>query len=296
MVTLVSSNLRFITDILYYILPQNATIPRMNIAVQGQAGSFHEQAARAWYGSSIDIVPCTTFREVFETYASGEADAIVTAVENTIYGSINEVYQLIEACDAPIVGEVKLAIEQMLIAQPGAKLKAITEVYSHPVALAQCQHWLKKHLPQAELIEFFDTAGAVELIMDEGAPHMAAIAGEQAAKLYGMPILAHAIHDSTDNITRFLVLEPTDTPADVDRASLVITTSHQPGALVEVLHVFANAGVNLVKLQSQPIVGQPFHYKFFMVVDCAGEPLYKLARQIEKSDHQVTLLGEYKAA
>ncbi len=269
---------------------------RMIVAIQGQAGSFHEQVATHWYGSSVDILPCTTFRDVFEAYANGDADAIVTAVENTIYGSINEVYQRIEACDAPIVGEVKLTIEQMLIAQPGTRLEDITEVYSHPVALAQCQSWLKKHLPQAELVEFFDTAGAVEFIKAEGAPHMAAIAGEQAAMLYDMPIMARAIQDSRDNITRFLVLEPADTPSDANRASLVITTSHKPGALVEVLQVFAEAGVNLAKLQSQPIIGKPFHYKFFMVVDCAGETLYQLIDTIEKSDHQVTLLGEYKAA
>lgn len=268
----------------------------MNVAIQGQAGSFHEQVAKQWYGASAEILPCTTFREVFDTYAAGEADAIITAVENTIYGSINEVYQLIEACEAPIVGEVKLAIEQMLIARPGTTLQDITEVYSHPVALAQCQHWLKKHLPEAELIEFFDTAGAVEFVKEEGNSHMAAIAGEQAATLYNLPILVRSIHDSTDNITRFLALESAATPADATRASLVVTTSHQPGALVEVLQVFAGAGVNLAKLQSQPIIGKPFNYKFFMVVDAAGEPLYKLIEQIEKSDHQVTLLGEYKAA
>ena len=268
----------------------------MLVAIQGQAGSFHEQVAKQWYGNSVDILPCTTFREVFASYANGDVDAIVTAVENTIYGSINEVYQLIEACDAPIVGEVKLAIEQMLITRPGTKLEDITEVYSHPVALAQCQKWLKKHLPQAEIIEFFDTAGAVEFIKEEGAKHMAAIAGEQAARLYDMPILARSIHDNSDNITRFLILEPTSTSSDADRSSLVVTTSHQPGSLVEVLQVFASAGINLAKLQSQPIIGKPFNYKFFIVVDCAGDPLYKLVEQIEKSDHQVTLLGEYKAA
>ena len=268
----------------------------MLVAIQGQAGSFHEQVAKQWYGASVDILPCTTFREVFDAYAAGEADAIVTAVENTIYGSINEVYQLIEACEAPIVGEVKLAIDQMLIARPGTKLSDITEVYSHPVALAQCQKWLKKHLPQAELIEFFDTAGAVEFIKEEGAAHMAAIAGEQAASLYGMPIITRSIQDSRDNITRFLVLEPTASPADADRSSLVVTTSHKPGALVEVLQAFAGAGINLAKLQSQPIIGQPFNYKFFIVVDCAGQKLYSIIEQIEKTDHQVTLLGEYKAA
>ena len=268
----------------------------MLVAIQGQVGSFHEQVARQWYGNSVDVLPCTTFRDVFDAYANDEADAIVTAVENTMYGSINEVYQLIEACEAPIIGEVKLAVEQMLITRPETRLQDITEVYSHPVALAQCQKWLKKHLPQADIVEFFDTAGAVEFIKEEGSGHMAAIAGEQAATLYDMPILVRAIHGSSDNITRFLVLEPRDVPADANRSSLVVTTSHRPGALVEALEVFARAGVNLAKLQSQPIVGKPFNYKFFMVVDCAGELLYSLVRQIEAGDHQVTLLGEYEAA
>lgn len=268
----------------------------MLVAIQGQAGSFHEQVAKQWYDASVDILPCTTFHDVFAAYARGEVDAIVTAVENTIYGSINEVYRLVEDCEAPIVGEVKLAIDQMLITRPGTKLTDITEVYSHPVALAQCRQWLDTHLPQAELIEFFDTAGAVEFIANEGTATTAAIAGEQAASLYGLLVLERSIQDSTDNITRFLILEPCETDADASRASLVITTSHKPGALVEVLQVFADAGVNLAKLQSQPIVGKPWSYKFFIVVDCAGQSLYDLVEIIEKSDHQVTLLGEYKAA
>lgn len=268
----------------------------MIIAIQGQTGSFHEQVAAQWYGPSADILPCTTFSDVFAAYASGEADAIVTAVENTIFGSINEVYQHIEACDAPIIGEVKLAIEQMLIGNPGARLSDITEVYSHPVALAQCKEYLAKHLPNAVLIEYFDTAGAVELVKSECKLHMAAIAGEQAAALYGLPIIARSIQNHTDNITRFLILESTDTSPQATRSSLVITTSHKPGALVEVLSVFADAGVNLVTLQSQPIAGEPWNYKFFIVVDCAGDTLYTLVENIEKSNHQVTLLGEYEAA
>lgn len=265
----------------------------MRVAIQGQAGSFHEQVAKQWYRDSAEIVPCTTFSDVFAAYSNNEADAVVTAVENSIYGSINDVYSLIEACDAPIVGEVKLPIDQMLIALPGSKLSDITEVYSHPVALAQCRSWLQTHLPDAELIEFFDTAGAVEYIKSANQPHMAAIAGAQAATLHGVPILKRSVQDSPHNITRFVILEPTDTPPGANRASLVITTSHKPGALVEVLQVFAQAGVNLAKLQSQPIVGEPWNYKFFIVVDCAGQQLYDLVAQIEKSDHSVTLLGEY---
>lgn len=268
----------------------------MIVAIQGQAGSFHEQVAVQWYGEGIDILPCTTFSDVFRAFEDGEADAIVTAVENTIYGSINQVYQLIEDCSAPIIGEVKLAIDQMLITQPGTRLEDITEVYSHPVALAQCRGYIEKNLPDAEVIEYFDTAGAVEYIRDNTHGNAAAIAGEQAAALYGLPIVARAIQDDAHNITRFLVLENRETDPDASRASLVVTTSHRPGALVEVLQLFASRDINLAKLQSQPIAGKPFTYKFFIVVDCAGERLREVIRDIEASDHEVTLLGEYKAA
>ena len=119
----------------------------MHIAIQGQAGSFHEQAAQQWFGPQVDTVPCTTFRDVFHAHATGQAEGIVVAVENTLYGTINEPYHYLEACPLPIIGEVRLAIEQMLITLPGAHLADITEVYSHPVALAQCQRFLAAELP-----------------------------------------------------------------------------------------------------------------------------------------------------
>ena len=130
--------------------------------------------------------------DAFDAYANGAADAIVTAVKNTIFGSINEVYQLIESCGTPIIGEMKLAIDQMLITRPGAKLTGITEVYSHPVALAQCQSFLKQHMPHATLIEFFDTAGAVEFIASGHALHRAAIA--TFILIYLLPLLCWLGH------------------------------------------------------------------------------------------------------
>lgn len=268
----------------------------MRIAIQGQAGSFHEQAAKQWYGPEATIVPCVTFGDVFQTYARGQADAIVVAVENTIYGTINETYRHIESCSAPIVGEVTLAIQQTLITNPGTKLEDITAVYSHPVALSQCQHFLREHLPQAAQIEYFDTAGAVEFIKQQGLPHLAAIAGETAAQLYNMPVLKRHIQDTQDNITRFLVLNQTTTVANADRAALVVTTAHQPGSLLEILRTFANQSINLASLQSQPIVGQPWNYKFFMTVDAAGPSLQRAINKITSTGHKVTLLGEYRTA
>lgn len=268
----------------------------MRIAIQGQAGSFHEQAAKQWYGPDATTMPCMTFGDVFQTYARSEADAIVVAVENTIYGTINETYRHIESCSAPIVGEVTLTIQQMLITNPGTKLEDITAVYSHPVALSQCQHFLREHLPQAAQIEYFDTAGAVEFIKQQGSPHLAAIASETAAQLYNMPILKHHIQDAQDNITRFLVLDQTTTVTDANRATLVVTTAHQPGGLLEILRTFADQSINLTSLQSQPIVGQPWNYKFFMTVDAAGQSLQHAINKISSTGHKITLLGEYLAA
>lgn len=269
---------------------------RMNIAIQGQAGSFHEQAATQWFKSACEIVPCATFADVFAAYESNEADAIVCAVENTIYGSINEVYQLIEDCSAPIVGEIKLQLHQRLIGRADATPQTIREIYSHPVALAQCRQYLYQHYPNAELIEYFDTAGAVEFVKSLNTPHAAAIAGDQAAQLYGLPVIARDIQDNEHNHTRFLVLYGTDTSPQANRAALVVTTTHKPGALAEVLNTFAAAGINLEKLQSQPIIGKPWEYKFYMVVDTAGSALRTVVAEIEKSDHTVTLLGEYIGA
>lgn len=269
----------------------------IRVAIQGQEGSFHDQAAHQWYGqSSCEIIPCTAFADVFLAYESGEADAIVCAVENTIYGSINEVYQLVEDCSAPIIGEVKLPIAQQLIAAKGASRQTIQQIYSHPVALAQCRQHLYKHYPQATLVEFFDTAGAVEYIKSLKSNSVAAIAGAQATNLYDMPILEPDIQDSSHNYTRFFVLEATDPPLSATAAALVITAAHKPGALAEVLQIFAQSGANLQKLQSQPIINKPWEYKFYVIVDCAGQKLYDIVAQIEQNNHEVVLLGEYQAA
>ena len=149
----------------------------MRIAIQGQAGSFHEQAGHKQYGSDIEIVPCATFGDVFRTYREDKADAIIVAVENTIHGTINE------------ASEVTLRISQNLITLPGAALPGITKVYSHPVALSQCQKFLQDFLPHASQIEFFDTAGAVEFVKQQQNPQIAAIASAAAADLYNLPIL-----------------------------------------------------------------------------------------------------------
>lgn len=270
----------------------------MRVAIQGKVGSFHAEAAHRWFPEPVDLLECASFSEVFHAADSGDTDVIITAVENTLYGSINEVYQYIEELGWPIVGEIKLPIAHQLIALPSAQLSTIKTVYSHPVALAQCRHTIEQLLPHAAMVEYFDTAGAVEYVRDTNNPTFAAIASSAAAELYSLPILRADVHDNVQNATRFLVLtnDPTHQPHTPNRTSMVITTNHEPGALVDALTVFAQAGINLAKLQSQPIVGSPWQYKFFIVADDAGDTLDEVLATIKASGHDVTILGQYLAA
>ena len=263
----------------------------MRVAIQGERGSFHDEAARQWYGEHIEIVECDSFPEVFAAVKSGAAEKAVAAMENSLYGSINQVYDLVEEYGYPIVGEVHLSVHQQLIAVPGHE---ITTIYSHPVALAQCETFLDEQYPFAGRVEVPDTAGAVRQISESREPGAAAIASAYAASLYDMPIIARDIENNPANFTRFLVLDPNGTvPEDADRATIVVTTKNDPGSLARVLLVFADMGINLSKLQSRPIVGRPWHYRFYLVVDCAGERLHRALEGIEPLTTEVKVLGEY---
>lgn len=269
-----------------------ATISTMRVAIQGEVASFHHAAARQWFGNDSTPIACDTFPEVFGALNRLKADAAVVAIENSLYGAINQVYDLIESHGYPITGEVHLPIHQQLIGTPDSQ---VTHVYSHPVALAQCEHYLDTHHPNATRIEHSDTAAAVRFIKDAKNPHYAAIASHDAANLYGVPVIAENIESNQANFTRFLVIEPHGTvPADADRTSLVLTTNHEPGALAKVLTVLAQHDINLSKLQSRPIVGKPWHYRFYLVLDSAGDTLHAALADIEHAVDSLTVLGEYR--
>ncbi len=264
----------------------------MRIAIQGDIASFHHVAAMKWLGADVAVVPCDSFDEVFGSLNRHDAEMGIVAIENSLYGGINHVYDLIETHRYPIIGEVHLPVHQQLIGTPGTP---ITHIYSHPVALAQCQEYLDTHYPEAVRVEYHDTAAAVEYIKQQNHPGYAAIAGRQAAELHQMPVIAENIEDNPANFTRFLVIQPGGkTPPDADRTSLVITTNHTPGSLARILTAFADHDINLSKLQSRPIIGEPWRYRFYLVLDTAGEALHATLKEIEPLTDSLTILGEYK--
>ena len=269
----------------------------MNIALQGEAGSFHDEAAQRLFDGKGTILPCETFAEVFAALDRNVADKGLVAIENSLYGSINEVYDLIEAHDYTISAEIYLRIEQQLIGLPGAALDTITTVYSHPVALAQCESFLATALPQATAIHFPDTAGAVAHIKHIGDPRSAAIAGRAAARLHGLSVIDSDIEDNKANYTRFVAIgKQISACYDTNKASLVFATNHQPGSLARVLSLFAEAGVNLTKLQSRPIVGKVWKYRFYIDLEITHAQLHELLPQLENDLAYIKVLGEYRQA
>jgi prephenate dehydratase len=269
----------------------------MRVAIQGETGSFHHLAARRWYGETVEIVDCDSFAAVFAAVKNGRADEAVVAIENSLYGSINEVYDLLKHYSYPIIGELNERIHQNLITLLGTTLPMIKTIMSHPVALAQCSDFLNRELPGAERVEYHDTAGSLRKLIELNDLSVAAISSTFSAELMHLPILQTKIENAHQNYTRFLVLSPAaKPPVDADKASLVLQTTHTQGALWRALSIFANAGVNLLKLQSRPVPGSVWKYQFYLDVAAAGSLLQNCIDALATAGCKVSRLGEYRAA
>ena len=267
-----------------------------SVAIQGDVASFHDIAARRFFSQQSQPICCDTFDGTFKALDSGEADYAVCAIENSLYGSINEVYDLLLRYNFSIIGEVYLRIEQCLIGLPGANIRDLKEVYSHPVALAQCERYFETMLPNTKLLELHDTAASVVFIKTKNDPTLAAVASEEAATLHGMSVLASSIETNQQNYTRFMVLSKTKSRVEgANKTSLVIRTRHTPGALYNALGAFATLNINLSKLQSRPIIGKSWHYMFYVDVEAgANEPAFQQAIDALLSQGcDVQILGSY---
>lgn len=271
---------------------------RKKVAIQGIEGSFHHQAAQELLGNTFEIVPCETFNEVFNSVISGKTEYAVTAVENSLYGSINAVYRLLANKKIWVQGEVYLNIEQFLIGASKMPLSSVSKVLSQAPALAQCELWLEKNVPHASLVETHDTATSVRDVVERADEPLAAIAGRHAAELYGGKIIAGPINDDPHNYTRFFLLSrEITTNIAANKTSIILKTDHKPGALYRALNVFNEAKVNLSKLDSHPISGDRWHYAFYIDFELGvGSELGRnIVEKLEAQNCNVTVLGSYIA-
>jgi len=267
------------------------------ISIQGFEGSFHQVAARQFFGNDVEIICCSTFREVVKIASDkNESDGGIMAIENSLVGSILPNYNLLQKSHLKIVGEIYLHINQNLLINPGVKLEDIREVHSHPMALLQCIEYLDKY--NWKLIETEDTALSAKHIHQHRSKHIAAIASKLAAELYQLNIVAPNIHTLKNNYTRFLVLEIPELAKDIDdanKASINFHTDHSKGSLAKVLGKISEGDINLSKLQSFPIPGSDWKYSFHADLEFISlEQFNKVIKNIKPLTEALRIYGVYK--
>jgi prephenate dehydratase len=244
-------------------------------AFQGELGAFSQVAARQLAGDDFIPVPMQNFEDVFVSVVTGKCHCAVIPIENTLHGSVHENYDHLLKYDLPIRGETSVRIVHNLIAPPGVKFSQVRRAYSHPVALNQCRRFFEEY-PQIEKTPFYDTAGSVKMVMENGLRDAGAIASADAAEIYGAKILRKSIEDDRENFTRFFLLDrpgrglrsgrPQVRQQGVKRfkTTVVFTIGSRPGALFRSLSVFALRDINLTKIESRPLRGKPWEYLFYL--------------------------------
>ena len=272
------------------------------IAIQGIKGCFHEQAARLFYQENGHIVPdiveCAAFDRLYRLMDSGEADAAVMAIENTVSGGLLPNFELLRKYDRKIKGEVFLRIQQNLMALPGQRIEDIKEVRTHYMAINQTREYFK-NCPWIRLVESEDTAKSAAEVAQQGLLGVGAVASELAADLYGLEILASSIETYKQNFTRFLVFDE-DLEVDknrINKASMCFTLPHTPGSLAHVLTILSFYGMNLTRIQSLPIPGQEWQYFFYVDIKFDDHQRYEQALSaVRPLMEDLNILGEYIAA
>lgn len=269
----------------------------LSIAFQGEPGAYSEAALLSHFGQEASPHPCATFEQVFLAVASSTVEAGVLPIENSLAGSILENYDLLLEHDLQIIGEIMLSVRHCLMARPGTRLEDIRQCYSHPQALSQCAPYLKARGIEARVAH--DTAGAARMLSERDEPGAGAIASAHAASLYGLSIVAEGIQTRPDNSTRFVVVARERPEAlACEKASLVFATANRPGALHACIGAFAEADLNLTKLESRPTRATPWEYHFYL--DFEGDafgPIGQAAlERLQAHVRFARLLGAYPKA
>lgn len=275
------------------------------VTIQGVAGCYHDAAAHLYFGKDEDIrtVACETFPSMFETLSNDASLIGIVAIENTIAGSLLQNHELLRQSNLRIFGEVKMRISHVLCALPGQQINELSEVNSHPMALMQCEQFLRRH-PNLKIVERLDTAGSAQEIASDHLTGHAAVCGEYAANLYGLNILERGIETNKRNFTRFLIIadpllgsELAPDESGINKASIVFTLPHTNGALSKILTILSFYDINLSKIQSTPIIGREWEYRFY--VDVTFESLVRYHQAIEAIRPllgDLKVLGEYAEA
>ena len=265
----------------------------LTVAYLGPRATFTHQACLEQFGLSARHLPFHSIQEVFEEVERDRVQYGIIPIENSIEGVVNHTLDMFVDSNLLICGEVSLEISHNLLAQV-EDVAAVTKLYSHPHAIAQCRTWLENHMPAIPVYEVSSTAKAAELVLDE--PAAAAIASEAAAHIYGLKVLQKRIEDQLHNVTRFLIIGKVPAkPSGDDKTSILFSIKDRVGALYAMLEPFASYGINMTKIESRPIRTQAWEYVFF--VDLEGhiedDPVREALDQLAERCLFFKVLGSY---
>lgn len=269
------------------------------VGIQGVLGAFHEIAAKNYFNGQGNIIihPTDTFDDLVQFVENTPNATAMMAIENTIAGSLLGNYLLLVDAQIEIVGEIYLRIRHNLMALPGQTIDDLEEVHSHPMALAQCKHFLKQY-PHLKLVATEDTAKSAESIRKNNWTNVGAIASSLAAEMYGLNILGRGIETNKMNYTRFLVLKKPEVQEipTYDKASIKFSVSHEVGSLYEAMGTLKHFRANMTKVQSVPLLGSQWKYVFFVDL-LIGDPLLfePMLRVLNESTEGFKLLGKYNS-
>ncbi len=270
----------------------------LNIAFQGERGAFSETASKKMFGEDISISPSFSFEEVFVKVKNHDVDYGVVPIENSLYGSVFETYDLLLQYSLTIIGELNLQINHHLLASQNYELNQIKKVYSHPQALGQCSNYLKT-LKNAELVPAYDTAGSALISLKDKDIPTAAIASREAAEIYKLKILKSNIQNNKENFTRFLAISKKKIHKDIQnpKTSICFELKSMPGALFRALSVFALRDIDLLKIESRPIPHKPFEYMFYLDMkgNLVDDKIKKAINHLAEISLSIKEFGTYEA-
>ena len=284
----------FLLSLYQRIIEESKTLQNQDlkvIAFQGEHGAYSEVAAKSWNSDYIPM-PCLEFADIFEGVQSGLYDYGIVPVENTLGGLVSQANDLMINTKLFVSGAIEIPVKHCLVTYPGTDYREIREVYSHPQALAQCRGFLARNKLKA--VHYYDTAGAAKMLSEKGLTNVAAISSALAAKMYNLDIIKESIEDHEINRTRFLILTKEENKQNGNKCSIVFSTAHKSGTLFNVLEKFANAGLNLSRIESIP--NEKGTYAFFL--DFLGErndsKVQTVLESVKKATEHFRVLGFYE--
>ncbi|MCF6248174.1 MAG: 3-deoxy-7-phosphoheptulonate synthase [Desulfobacula sp.] len=261
----------------------------------GEYGAYSHKASIGYFGDEIEPVPMKTFKDIFNAVQTGDCQYGVVPLENSLSGSIHENFDLLQEYDLKIIGEITIRVKHTLIAHGNASKEDIKTILAPPPAFSQCKNYLDQY-PDIELVPVKATSSAVKQVKESGDTSAAAIGSAMAAGIFKMNILEESIEDNPRNYTRFAIIANQEKSMEkVNKTSIIFSTGNKPGALFEVMKIFSEHEINLVKLESRPMLGKPWEYMFYVDIEADIEHpklSYVMDKLKEKSEN-LRVLGRY---